>query len=275
MVDIDLAWALFSDKPTWTFRRMWTHSLFMAPLVAVIGALLFSRLYRQSRFKTWLWVFLLGVSFHVAMDLINSYGVVLLFPFSKERFELAWVFIVDPYIWGILLSTLLLPRLLRLFNTRVAGETSARAGLTLLLGYILFCGAMETRSSSLLNTYAQAQAQVREFTFQYVFPEPFGPWNFRGVLRSGDEYSVFLVQPMLGKVSLQKTYFTDESDADITKLVQSDSGETYRWFFKAPLWKKIDAETALVSDLRFKSLLLEREGVFGYRVGESLPVGTK
>ncbi len=102
VVDIDVFGAFFIDEPTWTFRRMWTHSLLTAPVLVLLASYLFSRFYKNARWHIWAGVFLLGASFHVFMDLINSYGVVLFFPLSSQRFELAWVFIIDLYILSAL-----------------------------------------------------------------------------------------------------------------------------------------------------------------------------
>jgi inner membrane protein len=269
MVDVDVVGAFLFDEPTWTYRRMWTHSLFMAPLFASLGAFLFSLYFRQASFFKWLLVFLLGVSFHVFMDLINSYGVVLLFPFSKERFELAWVFIIDLFIWSALLLSLVLPKIKKTIDP----IKSARLGVLVLLLYLSLSGGLRELSSKRLENYAREQGY--SYTFNYVFPEPFGPLHFRGVLRDKDTYRVYLIEPVSGEVVLHNEYTTDVSDPEVIHLVGSKAGKKYTWFFKAPVWKKLQDGNAIVSDLRFKSILLDREAPFTYLVGEDVPLGRK
>ncbi len=271
IVDVDIFGTLFFSQPTWAYRRMWTHSVFLAPCLAVVAAFVFSRIYQQVRFFSWLFVFLLGVGLHVLMDLLNSYGVVLFFPFSRQRFELSWVFIIDLYLWGILLVALLLPWLLRRFGKHISIRAAARIGLFGLFAYMALCGALQLRSRAILAE----KAKGREVAFQYVFPEPFGPWRFRGVLREQETYQVFLIEPLRNSIVFRKAYSTDERKPGVVKLTQLETGKKYQWFFKAPLWERRDAHSAVVSDLRFKSLLLERKNAFTYLVAEDVALGAK
>jgi inner membrane protein len=264
LVDIDIFGALFIDEPTWTFRRMWTHSLFTAPFFVLLASFIFSRLYKNASWFRWTLVFSLGAVFHIGMDLINSYGVVLLFPFSRERFELAWVFIIDLYIWGILILALLSPFVARKFGYTLNKIKCTQLGVFGLLLYLGFCGVLRHHSQSLIASAANKDSISH--TFAYVFPEPFGPWRFRGVLRAGDEYKVYLIKPLRGSVEYKKSFFTEESEASVANLRDSESGRKYSWFFKAPVWKKKSEVEAVVSDLRFKYLLLDREGPFTYTV---------
>ncbi|MDZ4786769.1 MAG: metal-dependent hydrolase [bacterium] len=273
IVDVDIFGTFFLDLPSWTFRRMWTHSFIMAPALAIFAAVIFRRLYPNASFFTWLWIFLLGAGAHIFMDLINSYGVVLFFPFSMQRFELAWVFIIDLYIWGILLLALLSPYLFKKLGREISMRTSAQIGICLLIIYISLCGILRQRSMHLLEQHGLNNSA--EYSFHYVFPEPFSPWHFRGVLRDADEYHVHLIKPLSGLVTYVKTYKTDEHDPEVAKLIDSANGKRYQWFFKAPVWEKQSSEMAIVSDLRFKSLLLNREAPFTYLVTDDSKLGLR
>lgn len=269
VVDVDIFGRLFLSEPSWAYRRMWTHSVFLAPFLGLLAAYVFSRIYKQARFSSWGFVFLLGVGLHILMDLLNSYGVVLFFPFTRARFELSWVFIIDLYLWAILLSGLSAPWILRKFGYTVRRQTAARWGLIGLFSYMAFCGGLQSYAGSLL----EQEAKTKDSRFQYVFPEPFGPWRFRGVIRERDTYYVYLIKPLMGSVEYRKQYQTDESNPELASLTQSENGKKYQWFFKAPIWKSVDQQQAIVSDLRFKSLLLERENAFTYLVSEDAALG--
>ena len=264
IVDVDIFGSLLLSEPSWRYRRMWTHSIFTAPVLIIGGTLVFRLLFRQASIWQWLSVFSIGVLMHVFMDLINSYGVVLFFPVSRERIELAWVFIIDIYIWGILLCSLLLPRAAKLFRCSISIEQVSKAALVLLLFYIAGCGALRALSLSILHQHGAAQ--LSNYSFSYVFPEPFGPWRFHGVLREGDIYSSYLITPLSGTVEKKRSYKTDEQDPEIAHLVDSKSGKHYKWFFKAPVWQKVNKNEAIVSDIRFKSLLIGRSAPFVYRL---------
>jgi inner membrane protein len=86
------------------FRRGWTHGL---PAVALwpfvlAGALtLLDRILRRrrARFRALLWLSLLAVATHPALDWLNNYGMRWLMPFDERWFYGDAVFIIDPWIW--------------------------------------------------------------------------------------------------------------------------------------------------------------------------------
>lgn len=86
------------------FRRGWTHGL---PAVALwpfvlAGALsLLDRLLGRgrARFRALLWLSLLAVATHPALDWLNNYGMRWLMPFDDRWFYGDAVFIIDPWIW--------------------------------------------------------------------------------------------------------------------------------------------------------------------------------
>ena len=84
-------------------HRGFTHSLVALVLFALLGAGL-GRLIGGPR---WLRpLFFLGLAVlasHLLLDLATSYGTQILFPFSRKRFTLDWLFIIDPYLTGLLL----------------------------------------------------------------------------------------------------------------------------------------------------------------------------
>lgn len=98
--DIDVL-VFATGMPSVAFRRGWTHGVLAQALlpIALAGlvALLGSR--RGARFAPLLLLSYVGVLSHVALDLLNNYGVRLLMPFSGRWFYGDAVFIVDVWIW--------------------------------------------------------------------------------------------------------------------------------------------------------------------------------
>ena len=84
--DIDVAASLWGGQG-FLARRMITHSVFGVPILAAAAALLFRRIYPHFSWKALFGLCLLGLGVHVFFDLVNSYGVVLLYPLSRTRFE--------------------------------------------------------------------------------------------------------------------------------------------------------------------------------------------
>src|ERR1700741_1010190 len=108
--DVDVL-VFATSTPSVAFRRGWTHGvladLLLPPLLTAIVMLLARRRPRGEgqpsgpplRARHVLALSYLGVLLHVAMDLLNNYGVRLLMPFSQHWFYGDVLFIVDPWLW--------------------------------------------------------------------------------------------------------------------------------------------------------------------------------
>ncbi len=111
--DIDVLAYLRDPLFALTFRRGWTHGvLAMAILpVALAGAMAaWDRMVRlrwrphatPAVPRELVLVSLVGVLSHPLLDLLNTYGVRLLMPFSGKWFFGDTLFIVDPWLWAML-----------------------------------------------------------------------------------------------------------------------------------------------------------------------------
>jgi inner membrane protein len=98
--DIDVL-AFASDTPWVAFRRGWTHGVVaQAVLPILLAAVMFAFGRRRgARFGPLVGLSAVGVLSHVALDLLNNYGVRLLMPFSGRWFYGDSVFIVDIWLW--------------------------------------------------------------------------------------------------------------------------------------------------------------------------------
>jgi len=136
---------IYSDRLAFIrHHRAFSHSLTALPLFALLAAGVAWVLGGPRWFQP---IFFLGLavlaSHLLALDLATSYGTQLLFPFSRKRFALDWLFIIDPYLTVLLL----------------AGAVAApfpgwghRAGLAFLAaagGYLLLCGCYHRQALAL------------------------------------------------------------------------------------------------------------------------------
>jgi inner membrane protein len=114
--DIDALAYLRDPLFALTFRRGWTHGvLAMAVLPLVLAAVMvgWDGLVRRRRrpqatpasFRSLWLVSLIGVLSHPLLDLLNTYGVRLLMPFSERWFYSDTLFIIDPWLSGLLALT--------------------------------------------------------------------------------------------------------------------------------------------------------------------------
>lgn len=120
--DVDML--SYFDGPTLAlaFRRGVTHgalALAVWPLVLALTMLLWDRLVRRRQrllprrpavFHELLFLALLAVGTHPALDFLNTYGMRWLMPFADTWFYGDTLFIVDPWIWAVLAAGIVLAR---------------------------------------------------------------------------------------------------------------------------------------------------------------------
>jgi len=231
-------------------RRTLTHSLPGIAVTACLAAFLFRLRFRESSWRSLLDLCLLGLGVHVLLDLVNSYRVALLYPFTHRRTELACVFIVDPWIWGILLVPFLASLLWRTAGARRGLARGSLVGLGL---YVFFCWGARGYASGMLDRVARAEGKTPDYA--YVFPEVLGPHRFRGVLRYGDVYRLYLLPVFRDEAELRATYETVADTPDVRLIRQTQSARLLERFYAAPVWRQDGGRAYEVSDLRFQSLV--------------------
>ena len=261
--DLDAVWSWWAGGDAFLARRMLTHSVVGVPVLAVLAAAGWRAFSRRVPFWALVRLAALAMTLHVFFDLVNSYGVAFLYPFSRTRFELAWIFIIDLVVAGLVASPLLLYAIPagRRWITRTS--VVAMTGLAL---YVALCGAGRIRSGVLLRGLDPRA----ETSFSYVFPEALGCHRFRGVVRTENRYRVYVIHWLTGRIEERETVRTAEDHPAVRFVRQTEEAERLAWFFKAPVWRVEERGTGgaivEVSDLRFRSAVLGfRETPFRFR----------
>lgn len=101
--DVDFLLLLVDRLSYLRHHRGLTHSVFLLPLFALLGGLLARRLGGREWFRPAVLLGILVVGSHLLLDVFTSYGTQLLSPFSRQKFTLDLLFIVDIYLLLILL----------------------------------------------------------------------------------------------------------------------------------------------------------------------------
>lgn len=151
-------------------HRGFTHSLAALPLLALLGAGLGRALGGPRWFRP---LFLLGLAVlasHLLLDLFTSYGTQVLLPFSRQRFSLDWLFIIDPYLTGLLLAGLVAALCSAAWGRQVGAFSLAAAGV-----YILWCASYHHQALNLA---------------QKVFPQPAASHQSSKLTAQGESWDV-------------------------------------------------------------------------------------
>jgi inner membrane protein len=263
--DVDALVHLTGDPAAILMRRTFGHSLVMLPIWSLALAFLLRRFYPHLSLRTLFGMAFLGSCAHVFFDLVNSFGIVPLWPLSDWRPELAIIFIIDLILTGLFLIPLLVcsPRNMRTYLVPVSRIAMAFVAL-----YVIFCGANRIMAQQVLSEESERMGIKPDFT--YVFPEPLGPHRWRGVVREGNIYRIFLIGSLTGRLEPKGESKSSMNDPWVRQARSTPLAHRLEWFFKAPVWKveknpESEPVEVTVRDLRFRSAVIERESTFVYR----------
>lgn len=175
--------------------------------------------------------------------MMNSYGVRLWLPFSAEWSSWDLFFIIDPLIWVMLATAVLIPLLWPV------GMAAARVGLAALVAYGLASlwirNGVEARVAR-MEIAGEAPVELR------LFPAPWTVWDWGAYVRT--DSSQYALNPASGQ-------FTELASADanvLDELRTTSLGRAYLQFAQLPV---VIAESGGVTlgDIRFV-----RDGRLGF-----------
>jgi len=199
---------------------------------------------------------LLGAAMHLFLQPDQLVRVVLLCPSATGGPELAIVFIIDLALTGLLALPLVLafipaarPRLVDMSRA-----PCLRRPLT---------SPLRRRRHLAGAPWRARRRRSMPPELHLRLPRAARPHRWRGVLRQGNLYRVYLVHSLSGQAELKEEGATQTGDPRVERCVGGRSGAGSRPFFKAPVWRVAGAPaTVSAYDLRFLSLLLTRRHVF-------------
>jgi inner membrane protein len=183
-----------------------------------------------------------GAGVHLLMDLLNVYGVMLLWPFGAQWYAWDLADQVDAWIIFFLLCGLLIPELFRLILGEIGAkpkkggrQRGAIAGIAFVLVFIGGRFLLHERATALLDS-RQYRGQVPLEVA--AFPKPTNPLMWSGVVET-DNALVTLDVP-LGPLAifdpeLGEVYFKPEQSFALTNAVKSDVGVEFLSYARFPL----------------------------------------
>ena len=216
--DVDALMLLVGDGPdALAFRRGWTHgpiAMVALPLLLAAAMVGWDRAFgdkpgrRHTPVNTgWLIVLaMIGVLSHPLLDLLNTYGVRLLMPFSDRWFYGDALFIIDPWLWatlgiGVLLSRWRARRLrdasagvarTRTRSTREVPTDARWATRPAFIAIVLFVAyaAAMVISGRIGREVVSRSAQGALATRTMVGPVPVNPFRREVVREVGEAYEM-------------------------------------------------------------------------------------
>jgi inner membrane protein len=245
-----------TDVPSVAFRRGWTHGtiaqlLLPVALTAVMWAL--SRAWptpddRPPTRARWLLLLsYVGVLSHVALDLLNTYGIRLLMPFEGRWFYGDAVFIIDPWLWLALGAGVWLAR-------RRGVPMPARSALVVAVLYIAIMSVTARVAHDVALDAWRTTNRVEPQSLM-VGPSPITPFRRQVIVDAGTYYETGTFEWFPARVVFDARR-VPKNDRD-PRLVEVREAPQIRGFLvwsRFPFWA-LDAvpggTRVTVSDMRF------------------------
>jgi inner membrane protein len=175
---------------TLEYHRHFTHSIFFAPLAALLASLLAWPLLRSRlRFRRLYLFALLGYGLSGVLDACTGYGTRLLWPLSDQRVAWNLIAVVDPVFTLALLAAVIFALVTR--RPRAAGAGLVFAGLYLSLGWV-----QQQRAEAVIEDLADRRGHRIERVL--ARPTLGNQVLWRTVYETGDDFHVDAVRVGLG-----------------------------------------------------------------------------
>jgi len=253
--DIDVL-VFATGTPAVAFRRGWTHGILadalLPPLLAGVMLFVASRRRATSRAPSIrpmqvLLLSYIGVILHVSMDLLNTYGVRLLMPFSQRWFYGDVLFIIDPWLWLALGTGVGL-------SIRRRAPNWSRASLAVAAAYVLamLVGARAARAE-MIDRWQQVEGQPPQALM--VGPIPVTPLQRQIMIDAGDRYEtgMFTWRPRNIRFDIDDVPKND-SDPLVAAARKAPNIRAFLIWSRFPFWtlEPVDGGTRVtVGDMRF------------------------
>lgn len=239
------------------YHRGFTHSIagsfIIAAAIAGIASFLRPAIRAVGERMGWPVAFafsLLGIYSHIFLDLITSYGTQVFFPFSRERYSLDLVFIIDFYFTSLLLISLIIMRFKKGWSKILA--VSSLAGIAIYLGF-----AYMEKAISIDKVRTENNKHNITGTRIEAIPLPLSPFRWSVYTEDRERFHQTNMDNLSGNSTVD-VFQKKINGNDITDKIEAlDIVQTYLWFARFPI-ESVKQEDGgyLVEyfDIRFNSL---------------------
>jgi membrane-bound metal-dependent hydrolase YbcI (DUF457 family) len=306
LADLDWFSYLFGPSTYLAWHRTATHSLVGALVLSVIAAVLPSLLLITLGLARWggvvipfgrgtdarpgedpqvavrrdlknaasalLLATLASAVLHVMMDLCQSDGVALLWPFSSRRIALDLLPTIEPWLLTILIAAIAFPELFRLVSDEIGarskrprGRNGAMVGLALAALYI------GLRALAHANTVAALEAHTIAGETPHraaAFPDSTSPFHWHGVVETESALNLVVMRSMGGEVSYASgvTTLHKPEPSPMLAAAQNSSAAVafvrFARFPKATVQSELDGYSVEIQDLKDQTAEEKSRAVF-------------
>ena len=219
-----------------------THSVAGVAAAGLVVAWVAGRLRVQGSYARRYAISVGGMLFHILFDVLTSYGTQIFAPFTDYRAAVDVLFIIDPYMTGILLLGLVL-------GWRVNARWY-RIGFATFSAYVLMNAALHGYGFGQLDRWASEEGI--DYQRSAVMPTPFSPRHRRGFVESGDRTYWTTVDALGNAGGVVVEYDRALTDPRLGFVWETDAGKAYRWLARFHVITSVNGPRIVIEDLTYK-----------------------
>jgi len=262
--DLDVALNATGPMGEWLWHRGFTHALWFGLVLGpVLGWLLWR--WKGGRATDWIGLAVVALVTHPLLDVFTTYGTQLLAPFSRHRFALDAVAIIDPAYTLVLAAGVVVAT--RRGARTAAARGAAWAALGLSSAYLLVGLEINRRAEARAVDQLKAEgvATVRVHAYPTLLQLPLR----RIVARRNDEIRVGWTT-LLTKDPIRWERFREARGPLVDTARATQEARVLEWFAMGQTAARLEATTegavVEIDDLRYGLPGSPRDGLWGVRV---------
>jgi membrane-bound metal-dependent hydrolase YbcI (DUF457 family) len=190
LADIDLLSAALGPAAYFDTRLTFTHSLPALVVIVILAAALIRYVNQRQPepLRSLLLPLSLAAALHLGLDLLQSDGAAVFWPFRSTRFAADWLPSIDPWILVLLILGIFLPELFRLITSEIGvkdktprGRNGALIALALLLIYLGARALLHNGAVIALEPHSYAGESSRKAA---AYPDSLSVFTWHGVVET-------------------------------------------------------------------------------------------
>ncbi|MEJ2314395.1 MAG: metal-dependent hydrolase [Nitrospirota bacterium] len=219
--DADFLSRLLGAEAMLRYHRGITHGV----LALLVVPMAIGFLFRKSKggFLYFWFLATIGYGLHIALDLTNHHGARLFAPLDWGLYSMDLTFLVDPYLTGALVLSLLV--------TWLARERARAVALATMATLVLYLGVRHHYHD---RTEEFLRASLDEYVIEKVVPMPTGFTRWWFIARGHGEIKTGVADLLTRSVYVHKTYPIKGHDAAAERSKKADVVKDFIYFAKYP-----------------------------------------
>lgn len=215
--DIDIVTQIFGDVPYCKYHRGATHSILGILILSLISGVLLSFLFQFPFLYSFSFV-LFGCLTHILLDILNSYGAQVFWPFSRKRVTLNLLVFIEPF--------MIIPFLAIIFFHTTLGNIGSNIIFTLVILYF----ALRYLSKLLLKNLLKKKFPDKRFSKVVVVPAFASIFHWDYILEDKNEIILGRATLTLNNFRVKKRLKKPAKNPFIKKALLSKLGKLFLEF---------------------------------------------